>query len=119
MYHFQDNGENVPATADLNVGYCEANQQSRVWLVTTDDLDLMYKKFPSDGAITLWCDGVAGVKRNRESVVARHKESYTIPQYRLWARMYTFGIDDSLETPPNIPAFSSNPLNERNLLLNH
>ena len=31
--------ENVPATADFNVGYYEENQESRVWLAITDDLD--------------------------------------------------------------------------------
>ena len=61
------------------------------------------------------------VEDSYKNVVAKRNKSYTTHQYRLSARMYTSGLHDSLETPPNISAFSSNPpnVNERNLLLSH
>ena len=128
--------DHVPSSVDFNVGYFETktNQQSKVWLVTSEDLNVMYKKFPVGSSIMLWCDGkgefdTCTKKRKRDSdkcsgkrqeqeeevesyykdLVGKHNEMYTTPQYRLWARMYAAGIHDSMQDPPDIPAFSSNP----------
>ena len=128
MEEFKDQ---VPISADFNVGYFETSQQSKVWLVTLDDIKVMYKKFPIGCAITLWCDGAfeleppvkkkrrdgSGKRQEQEedvesfykTLTSKHKELYTTPQYRLWARMHAAGIHDSMEDPPDIPAFSSNP----------
>lgn len=36
----------------------------------------------------------------------KHGSTYSIPQYRLWARMIVAGNHDSLEEPPRIPAIT-------------
>ena len=33
--------ERVPSTLDFNVGYYEGTQQSKIWLVTADDLNFV------------------------------------------------------------------------------
>ena len=43
------------------------------------------------------------------TLVNKHKEMFITPQYRLWARMHVAGIHDSMDDPPDVPAFSSNP----------
>ncbi len=128
--------EHVPATADFQVGYFETNQQSKVWLVTSEDLDLLYGKYSKGGAVTLWCDGRESdgqsVKRKRDTekctkrqeieeevasnykmLIDTHQERYTNLQYRLWARMNATGLHDSMEDPPDIPALSSTPKRRR------
>jgi hypothetical protein len=47
--------DHVPNTVDFSVGYYEGSQQSKVWLVTADDLKKMYESIKR-GHITLWCD---------------------------------------------------------------
>ena len=47
--------DHVPNTVDFSVGYYEGSQQSKVWLVTVDDLKKMYESIKR-GHITLWCD---------------------------------------------------------------
>ena len=49
--------DRVPSTLDFNIGYFEGSQQAKIWLVTTDNLNNLYQKFPKGGQITLWCDG--------------------------------------------------------------
>ena len=53
MDHFQ---EQVPATATFDVGYFEGKPQSKIWLVTSEDLGKLY---PNGGEVPLWCDGVS------------------------------------------------------------
>ena len=50
-------GEHVPNTRDFAVGYFDGSQQAKTWLVTSDDLQTMYKKHSKGGNISLWCDG--------------------------------------------------------------
>ena len=40
-------GDNVPGQLDFSVGYYDGRQQAKRWLVTKNDLDTMYKKFPN------------------------------------------------------------------------
>ena len=47
--------DQVPNTVDFSVGYYEGSQQSKVWLVTVDDLAKMYRD-AKHGNITLCCD---------------------------------------------------------------
>jgi len=49
-------GDQVPEKFDFNVGYYEGKQQAKIWLVSTEDLKMMYSNH-SKGDITLWCDG--------------------------------------------------------------
>ena len=121
-------GDQVPEKVDFNVGYYEGKQQAKIWLVSKEDLEMMYSNH-SKGDIILWCDGrETRTKRKREkenhSVSARqekedevdevyktlkekHGSKYEVPKLRLWSRMICANLHDDTENPPNIPAFSS------------
>ena len=49
--------EHVPMTAIFDVGYFEGKQWSKIWLVTSEDLDKLYELYPKGGEVLLWCDG--------------------------------------------------------------
>ena len=122
--------DQVPNTVDFSVGYYEGSQQSKVWLVTADDLKKMYEGIKS-GHITLWCDRKtesehAGRKRKRESesalreekeeevervyteLVGKHgKGEYSVPLLRLWARVIVTGHHDDYDEPPDWPQFKT------------
>ena len=90
----------------------------------------MYRKYPS-GEIVLWCDGAesdSGNKQKREDssatasskrqkkedeveslFVEQQASKFATPHLRLWARMISSGMHDSLDNPPDIPAFHSTP----------
>ena len=116
--------DQVPNTVDFSVGYYEGSQQSKVWLVTADDLKKMYESIKR-GHITLWCDQKtsesehASRKRKRESestareekeeevervyteLVGKHgKSEYSIPLLRLWARAIATDHHDNYDEPP-------------------
>ena len=40
----------------LNIGYFEGRSHSKRWLVTDQDLEVMYKKFSRSAEISLWCE---------------------------------------------------------------
>ena len=44
-----------PNTDDFNIGYFEG--QTKIRLVTSDDINSMYSKYDKGGQITIWCDG--------------------------------------------------------------
>ena len=46
MDHFQ---EQVSATATFDVGYFEGKPQSKIWLVTSEDLGKLYEVYPNGG----------------------------------------------------------------------
>ena len=50
MDHFQ---EQVPTTATFDVGYFEGKPQSKLWLVTSEDLDKFYEVYPNGGEVPL------------------------------------------------------------------
>lgn len=125
--------EQVPDSLDFNVGYYEGSPQVRMWLVNSDDVEMMYKKVPNGKTITLWCDGRVEKsveerpgKRKRDSENAKrqdqeedveatfkqlqikHNKKYDNPRLRLWSRMIASGLHDDLDNPPDVPAFSSN-----------
>lgn len=115
----------------FNVGYFEGQRHSKMWIITDEDLTTMYEKYPS-GEILLWCDGASDEtevtvnKRKRDAVQMasskhqereeevdelfkelkdKHKDKYDLPKLRLWARMMASNLHDSIEEPPNVPAF--------------
>ena len=47
-------GEEVPSSIHFDVGYYE-KRSTKSWLVTSEDLELMYSSLKSEG-ISLWCD---------------------------------------------------------------
>ena len=104
----------VPNSVSFNIGYFERRQQTKLWLVTNDDLKSMYSKYP-EGDVTLWCDGrsaddreevceCSGRKRGSHTDSKRqekedyvdeiykdlkdkHGEKYDTPKLHLWSRM--------------------------------
>ena len=116
-------------------GYYEGLKHAKVWRVTDDAVDGMYGKYPNGGEITLWCEGrstryideqtTTKRKRDREEVSTRRQEreeevketyeklrekytstgKYSTPQLRLWSRMIASSQHESMEEPPNLPAF--------------
>ena len=48
--------DQVPSSVTFDVGFQDGQKHSKMWIVTNDDLKLMYDKYPS-GEITLWCEG--------------------------------------------------------------
>ena len=45
----------IPNSEDFNIGYLDS--QTKIWLVTSEDVQSMYRKFNKGGLITLWCNG--------------------------------------------------------------
>lgn len=120
-------GDQVPDKVDFNAGYYEGKQQAKIWLVSKEDLDMMYSS-QSKGDITLWYDGRetntkrkceteshATNRQEREEKVdefyktlkEKHGSKNDVPKLRLWARMMSANLHDDIDNPPNIPAFSN------------
>ena len=122
--------DQVPNTVDFSVGYYEGSQQSKIWLVTSDDLQKMYETVKGE-QITLWCDQrpteseEPSRKRKRESdstrredkeeevdreymeLLKKHKNEYTTPLLRLWARTIASDYHDDYDNLPDMPQFKS------------
>lgn len=124
-------GDQIPNTLTFELGYYEGSQHSRVSLITKNDLDSMYRKYPR-GDITLWCfdeDESATCKRKREDSAAslaskrqkrqddidseveklkeKHGTKWPVLKLRLWARLVVQGDHDSYDEPPQLPAFGA------------
>jgi len=119
-------GDQVADNLDFNLGYFEGSKKR--WLCSTEDLNAMYKSLKKDEEVLLWCESIVNLsKRKKEegvpvskrqakedeidstfqSLKKKHNEKYEIPKLRLWARMITSGLHESIEEPPDIPAFHS------------
>ena len=101
----------------------------------------MYERFSPGNEIFLWCIGKEeqedeslhqhGVKRKSEGVLnkrqarddeidivfqllkEKHGDTYSTPQYRLWACMIICGTHDDLDTPPKVPMIIGAPMPKR------
>jgi hypothetical protein len=47
----------VPDEGIFNIGYFKGKQHTKKWLVSNQDLDVMYAYFHGKSCISLWCDG--------------------------------------------------------------
>ncbi len=117
----------LPNSDEFNIGYFDG--QTKIWLVTTEDVKSMYNKYSKGGQITIWCDGKSldNRKRKRDNGEAatgrrvekenevddvykelktKHGDKYETPKLRLWSRMICSDLHDDYENPPDIPAFS-------------
>ena len=52
--------------SDYSIGYFEGRHQTKRWIVSTEDLEVMYQLYKK-GEIFLWCDG-------REEAVDKHSD---------------------------------------------
>ena len=48
-----------------------------------------------------------------ETLREKHKETFSNPQLRLWARMQASGLHHDLDNPPNVPAITGRPVTKR------
>ena len=122
--------ELVPEEGKFSIWYFECKTHAKKWLVSDQDLEAMYTHYDGKDCISLWCDGKQqetehdiGQKRKakceshsskraeREEEVddifqklkKTHKDNFSGPQLRLWARMIATGTHDDMDTPPNVP----------------
>ena len=57
MKLIEEFGESVPPTTDFQVGYFHGKQSAKHWMVTNDDLTLMYESIGTKKhEVLLWCD---------------------------------------------------------------
>ena len=122
--------DKLSSLSNLQVGYMEKN--SKRWLECDQDIDAMYKDFKVREEILLWCDGMSDISQGgrkrkntggeppskrgvcKEGTIEeitkelqeKHGETWSNPQYRLWARMVHNDQHRSLDVPPSIPMFS-------------
>ena len=95
----------------------------------------MYSKFKADSEILLWAESVShqdsddsdeperkrekstgSSKKEEEDSVdiiydklfCKHKDSFSVPQLRLWARMSHCGMHEDYEIPPHVPMIIGN-----------
>ena len=62
-----------PNTDDFNIGYFEG--QTKIWLVTSDDINSMYSfKYDKGGQITIWCDGRLSESNRETTRKQKHDE---------------------------------------------
>ena len=73
--------DHVPNTVDFSVGYYEGSQQSKVWLVTADDLKKMYESIKR-GHITLCHSGVTKGHQRVSMQVVNVRGSLKLQQER-------------------------------------
>ena len=62
--------QQVPDSLTFEAGYYEGNKHAKVWVITDDDIEGMYGKYPNGGEVTLWCEG--RTVDERESVKKHH-----------------------------------------------
>ena len=49
--------DTIPDEGEFNVGYFEGKQHTKKWLISSQDVDVMYAYFEGKQSINLWCDG--------------------------------------------------------------
>ena len=115
--------------ATIDVGYFVGRQSPKVWLVSGENLQQMYKKYKVGSEIALWCDvqdtdeteeagedkrkrkhpdSHPSKRQDREDEVdtifrelrEKHGDTYETPQFCLWARMIQCGTHDDYDDPP-------------------
>lgn len=128
----------LPKDCSVDVGYFEGRQSCKIWLVSEKDLQLMYQKSASkDGEISLWVqpreeddtdsddpepdrrrkksssskrqDKEEEVEKIYSDLEAKHSDSYSVPQLKLWARMIQCGTHDNYDSPPRVPMITGVP----------
>ena len=129
----------IPSTPDFQVGYIEGSSKQH-WIISREDLDMMYESARGKGEVLLWCDKKTEIPHDNQSrkrkssetcapsskasksddreeelleivdqLKEKHSASYTVPQYRLWAKFIQSKRHDSYDSPPNIPLITGNP----------
>ena len=98
--------------------------RTKIWLVSDEDLRHMYSKKKQGDEVSLWVDlDENSVQEETHARKRKHDESLCSssrqdkeeavdsiyadlcekPQLRLWARMISTGIHESLDLPPDVP----------------
>ena len=123
--------EDTLSSCDIECGYMEKN--SKRWLESDKDVEAMYRMYKPGDEITLWCDEAnkstregkrrkiddseepptqrkANLKDTVDEITKtlqeKHGDTWSMPHYRLWARMKHNNPHSSLDIPPSMPLFS-------------
>lgn len=117
---------------NFDLGYFEGRHSTKRWIVSNEDVEQMYSKHDlKGGELFLWVDldnnyieppskkrkednsGNAYGSRRQEKenrveeafyvLCEKHKDKYTKPQMKLWARMIANDLHDEYDQPPNVP----------------
>ena len=74
---FCDYVPGIPEIGKFNVGFFESrNSTGKRWIVSSEDLERMYRKFESGSEIPLWCDGKSdGISSGKKRTTEETKES--------------------------------------------
>ena len=131
-------GDQLPETMDFQVGYFHGKQSAKRWIVTHEDLNLMYENRKEK--ILLWADacvhcsntngsssrgqkrksadpfGLASKRQQIESEVndvvsdvkKKQGDKYSLPQLCLWAHCIVSGNHESTDEPPDVPPITGN-----------
>ena len=114
--------------SDYSIGYFEGRHQTKCWIVSTEDLEVMYQLHK--GESFRWCNGreeavdkhsdeamakrkscksesAVRERQDREDLESiysqlqkKHGDSYSGPQLHLWARMIVLVTHDDKEEAP-------------------
>lgn len=134
VHILEEMGDDLPGNINFELGYYE-KRSTKCLVTSSEDLDRMYDIFKFSPEIPLWCDADQGGgsdksrKRKRDAELdednvekiyqelkKKHSNLYTVPQYRLWARMLHCDTHDNYDVPPSIPMFSeSQPKKKKEL----
>ena len=115
--------------SDFDFGFYEGRQSVKRWINEDEDLRQMYIRY-KNCEIHLWCElyydvaldepppkrrkdadiSVGSRRQDKENLVdkafnelsEKHKDAYTKPQLKLWARMIANDIHESYDLPPNV-----------------
>ena len=68
-------GDQLPATTTYKVGYYYGKQSAKRWLMTQEDLDLMYKSLSGKKEIMLWCEACTQLDEEHDERGSKHKSS--------------------------------------------
>ena len=120
----------VPEQGEFNIGYFEGRQHTKKWLVSSQDLEVMYAYYAGKEFIFRWCDaneqevGDESIPKKRvkrdtlsskrtekeeeledtfQTLKTKHGSNFSSPQLRLWARMIVTGSHSDTDIPPNVP----------------
>ena len=126
--------DEFPGNPNVDVGYFDGRQTSKVWLVSRKDLAGMYSSSKQGCEIFLWVECAvaddesdeerrpgrsSGTKRqhleDEEDAIykvlqEKHEDGqYSSPQLHLWAKMINSGTCKDYDDPPRVPQITGIP----------
>ena len=122
---------------DCEIGFFEKRNNKKRWIKNVDDLNNMYANHCPSDSLKLWCaeqdKPVDKETRTRKATQEKrldkesrkdlestlqelsdmHGKKYTEAQLRVWARLVVNGLHKDMDSPPNIPIISGEPVKKK------